>query len=102
MKSDVHDSSIDPSSPTVLSNIVDSSENLLTIASFSEKGIQLSDGTATRTGVMIVNGEVFLWDVAAPDVKPGLGVEGLWKDWTEDRFALLEAVDPRPGESPQC
>ncbi|ORX37811.1 NADH dehydrogenase 1 alpha subcomplex assembly factor 3 [Kockovaella imperatae] len=102
MKSDVRDSSIDPNSPTVLSNIVNADEGLLTITKFSEHGIQFNDGTVTRSGVLVLGGQVFGWDVQAPVVKSGQrsggggGVEGLWKEWTEDRFALLELVTPKP------
>ena len=98
LQSDIRESSIDPSSPTVLSNIVDSSDDLLSITHCSEKGVALSDGTVTKGGLIIAEGQAFLWDVQAPEAKPGSGIDGLWKDWENDRFALLEVMSSRPGQ----
>ena len=67
------------------------------VASISESGIQLADGLVIPGACMFLEGKVFLWDVPRIDLQSRVTAER-WRGWNEERFEILDAVTPKPGQ----
>ena len=94
---------------------VDAGQASVTISSMSETSFTLNDGLVVSTPMIVVNGQVFMWDAPELDqtraAPSGVGWEAwalpsdekdLKKKYTEaktvkDLWKVLELVDDRPG-----
>lgn len=73
----------------------DAARAAVSVATLSPKeGFTLTDGLIIPTPIILINGVVFLWDVAAPAEDGSMS----WEGFNEDKLKVFEVVTPRPGK----
>lgn len=55
----------------------------------------MQSGLLVPTPLLLLNGQVFLWDVP-----PLSGLDTKWSGWTKEAFKVFEVVTPKPGALP--
>lgn len=84
---------------SALNNILASEDDpvKLQVDRLTPRGFHLSDDLLVPGGLLLIDGQPFLWDVNPPNLKAST-LPGFWAGWTPEAFKVFEVVLPRPGE----
>lgn len=81
-------------------NILEDDSGRLSLENVTKPGFLLSSKMHLKGPIVMLNGEVFMWDVPQGNEtlrNPKKDHWGLFDGWTKDNFKIFEVVTPRPG-----
>ena len=83
---------------SALNNILASEDDpvKLQVDRLTPRGFHLTDDLLVPGGLLLIDGQPFLWDVNPPNLKAANLIE-FWRGWSPEAFKVFEVVLPRPG-----